>query len=484
MMSMMNNNVASATGPTPGSIYFPTTSSRVTLTPGIVVGGTYQSPFTVQGWFYSGDTPGTDSGPVILSTDTSSATPAYAKALTINVTSTTQIVVDSNGATSRTFDLAQTLIANAWYYVAVSRDTSGFLQVWLGKQGDASAAASTSGRFDCNADTSGWALTGLSNCIGAFVPAGRYSANDYISGIRVTNTNLFTTTDATIPMPTQTFGGVTGILFLQSPTGLSDLTGNQTLTSVGSAAYSAIGPSIAIQTYTPVYTSLAGSLQFNGSTQFLSLSPGFALGTGAYTIEGWFYNNANYTAQRAFVAPQHPGGASGALSLFNIDAQSFTLDAYGGLGTRTYTFPNNTLQVNKWQYIILNRNSDQRETMWVGTFDNTSSHVTCSRATSCANGTSIVGGTQINTLNFAGVCNNIGKFYGGYWPGFITNFRATVGMAVYNSTSSTVTAPSAPLSKWTDTKYLMLGASVTTDTSGVQTVTNNNTVTQTATKPF
>jgi hypothetical protein len=232
------------------------------------------------------------------------------------------------------------------------------------------------------------------------------------------------------------------------------------------------------------YTPLAGSLEFNGSSQFLSLVPGFALSTGAYTIEGWFYNNANYTAQRALVAPQHPSGAAGALSLFTTDAQSFTLDSYGGLGVRTYTFPSNTLQVNQWQYIILNRNSDQRETMWVGTFVNTSSLVTCSRATSCANGSSIVGGTQINNLNYSGVCNNIGKFYGGYWPGFITNLRATVGTAVYNSTSATVTAPSAPLTVVANTQYLMLGATVTTDSAGVQTVTNNNTVTQTATKPF
>jgi hypothetical protein len=123
--------------------------------------------------------------------------------------------------------------------------------------------------------------------------------------------------------------------------------------------------------------------------------------------------------------------------------------------------------------------------MWVGTFVNTSSLVICSRATSCANGSSIVGGTQINTLNYSGVCNNIGKFYSGYWPGFITNLRATVGTAVYDSNSSTVTAPIAPLTSLANTKYLMLGAAVTTDTSGVQTVTNNNTVTQTSvTKPF
>jgi hypothetical protein len=234
----------------------------------------------------------------------------------------------------------------------------------------------------------------------------------------------------------------------------------------------------------PLYDPLAGSLQFNGSSQFLSLAPGFALSTGAYTIEGWFYNNVNYTAQRALVAPQHPSGATNALSLFTVDAQSFSLDAYGGGGVRGYNFPSNTLQVNKWHYIILNRNSDQRETMWVGTFVDNNSLVTCNRATSATGGSSISGGTQINNLNYSGVCNNIGKFYGGYWPGFITNLRATVGTAVYDSTSSTVTAPTAPLPSLANTRYLMLGAAVTTDSSGTQTVTNNGTVTQSATTPF
>jgi hypothetical protein len=229
------------------------------------------------------------------------------------------------------------------------------------------------------------------------------------------------------------------------------------------------------------YTPLAGSLQFNGSTQYLSMSPGFALGTGAYTIEGWFYNNTNYTSQRALVATDQ----SGALSLFSTDAQSFTLDKYGGGGARTYTFPASTLQINKWQYIILNRNAGtQVETMWVGTFVNTSSYVTCSRATSAAGGTSVSGGTQVNNLDYTGVCNWIGRFYGGYWAGFITNLRATVGTAVYNSTSSTVTAPTDPLTSLANTKYLMLGANVTLDTSSTQTVTNNGTVTQSATVPF
>ena len=230
------------------------------------------------------------------------------------------------------------------------------------------------------------------------------------------------------------------------------------------------------------YTTLAGSLQFNpASARYLSLSPGTALSTDAYTIEGWFYNNLDYASQRALVATDQ----TGALSLFSTDAQSFTLDKYGGGGARTYTFPSNTLQVNQWQYIILNRNAGtQVETMWVGTFVNTSAYVTCNRATSAAGGTSISGGTQVNNLDYTGVCNWIGRFYGGYWPGFITNLRITVGSAVYDSTSSTIVAPSAPLTSLANTKYLMLGAAVTTDTSGTQTVTNNNSVAQTSTVPF
>jgi hypothetical protein len=242
-----------------------------------------------------------------------------------------------------------------------------------------------------------------------------------------------------------------------------------------------IGGGITVAAAPSLYTPLAGSLQFNGSSQYLSMSPGFALGSGAYTIEGWFYNNSSYATQKGLVATDQ----SAALSLFNNDAQSFTLDKYGGLGARTYTFPNNTLQVNQWQYIILNRNaSTQVETMWVGTFVDTSSLVTCSRATAAAGGSGISGGTQVNNLDYTGVCNWIGRFYGGYWPGFITNLRATVGAAVYDSNSATVTAPAAPLTSGANTKYLMLGAAVTTDTSGTQTVTNNGTVTQTATVPF
>ena len=228
---------------TSGSIFIPGTTSRVTLTPGIVVGGTTTTPFTVEGWFYSTVTPGTNSGPVLLSTDTGSGTPSYAKALTINVSTPTQIIVDSNGAAQQTFDFAETMLVNTWYYVAVTRDSSGYIQAWLGKDGDANATVSTTARLDTSSNAA-WELTGLSNTIGAFVPAGRYTTG-YISNLRVDSTGLYATTAATIPVPTEPFEELAGTVFLQNDDTLTDQTGTQTLAAVGSAAGNALNPFVA-----------------------------------------------------------------------------------------------------------------------------------------------------------------------------------------------------------------------------------------------
>ena len=225
---------------TSGSLFIPDTSSRVTLSPGIVVGSTTTTPFTVEGWFYSTVAPGTNSGPVLLSTTTSSATPAYYKALTVNIVSNTQVVVDSNGAAATTFDFAETMLANTWYYLAVTRDTSGYIQVWLGKDGDASATASTTGRFDSTVSAN-WNLTGISDCIGTFVPANRFTTG-YISNLRVDSTGLYDTTAATITVPTAPFEEIAGTVFLQNDATLTDQTGNQTLSAVGTAAGNALNP--------------------------------------------------------------------------------------------------------------------------------------------------------------------------------------------------------------------------------------------------
>ena len=239
-----------------------------------------------------------------------------------------------------------------------------------------------------------------------------------------------------------------------------------------------IGGGISIAAETPLYTTLAGSLLFNGSTQYLTASPGMTLGSGAFTIEGWFYNTGNFT-QRPMIGTDQSLG----LSAYISDAQTMSMDRYGGGYGPFYGFGAGTFKTNEWQYIVMNRNASLLETMWVGTFVDSNTLVTCARATSCGGGAGVSGGTQTESQNW-GNTNWVGAYYGGKWVGNITNYRVTIGAAVYDSNNSTITAPSAPLTSDANTKYLMLGAAVTTDTSATQTVTNVGTVTQTATKPF
>jgi hypothetical protein len=231
-----------------------------------------------------------------------------------------------------------------------------------------------------------------------------------------------------------------------------------------------------------LYTPLAGSLSFNGTSQYLGIDPGVTPAAGAFTIEGWFYNNSvsDPFVNKGLIGTDQSVG----LSLFPTYYDTITLDRNGGGYQLTYTWSSPVLQTNKWQYIVLNRNaSTDLETMWVGTFVDNYSTVTCARATGAAGGGSPSGGTQTDSQAW-GNSNWVGRFYGGYFPGYITNFRVTIGAAVYDSNNSTITAPVAPLTSGANTEYLMLGAVVTTDTSGTQTVTNNGTITQTATKPF
>ena len=252
--------------------------------------------------------------------------------------------------------------------------------------------------------------------------------------------------------------------------------------SVSIGAGWSIGPGVLLGGAGPpvdLYTPLAGSLSFNGSSQYLSMSPGMTPAAGAFTIEGWFYNTRGVTNKGLLATDQSVG-----MSLFTSDDATITLDRYGGGYQPSYTWPAATLQTNKWQYIVLNRNATTNlETMWIGTFVNNYATVTCARATGASGGGSPSGGTQTDSQSW-GNSNWAGRYYGGYFPGYITNFRATIGAAVYDSNSATITAPVAPLTAGANTEYLMLGAVVTTDTSGTQTVTNNGTVAQTGTKPF
>jgi len=216
------------------------------------------------------------------------------------------------------------------------------------------------------------------------------------------------------------------------------------------------------QTPSPTpYTTLAGSLLFNGSNQSLGISPGVTFGAGAFTLEGWFYNNSLFTNKGIVGSPVT--SPTGCLNLYFANGTTITSDRNGGGGSFSYTM-GSTITANQWHYLIYNRNADGTTAVYID-------GVRCTA-------------TSLDTLNYTTATDTIGRFYGGYWPGYWTNMRMTIGTAVYNSNLTTQSTPRGPLTSLANTQYLMLGAVVTTDSSGTQTVTNNNGVTQTSVEPF
>jgi hypothetical protein len=265
--------------------------------------------------------------------------------------------------------------------------------------------------------------------------------------VTTTNTNTPTVT------PTNT----------QTPTVTATVTQTTTRTPTPTRTSTTPTPT-ATPTLTPSPTpfqTLAGSLLFNGSNQSLGLSPGVTFGAGTFTLEGWFYNTSNFNSKGIIGSPVT--SPTGCMNLYFSNNTTIVSDKNGGGGSFSYTTAS-AISTNAWHYLIYNRNAD-------GT---TAVYIDGVRA----------GGTQSDTLNYNTATDTIGRYYGGYWPGYWTNMRITIGTAVYNSSLTTQATPRGPLTSLANTKYLMLGAVVTTDSSGTQTVTNNNGVTQTSTEPF
>ena len=272
-----------------------------------------------------------------------------------------------------------------------------------------------------------------------------------------------TPTNTETPTPTQTTTPTVTPTNTTTPT--ITPTNTQTPTKTPTPTPSSVTPTpTPTQTVTPSstpYQTLAGSLLFNGSNQSLGLSPGVTFGAGTFTLEGWFYNTSDFTNRGIIGSPV--SSPTGCMNLYFANNTTITSDRNGGGGSFSYTMAT-SISINQWHYLIYNRNADGTTAVYID-------GVRCTA-------------TSVDTLNYTTATDTIGRYYGGYWPGYWTNMRMTIGTAVYNSSLTTQVNPRGPLTSLGNTKYLMLGAVVTTDSSGIQTVTNSNGVTQTSVKPF
>lgn len=265
-----------------------------------------------------------------------------------------------------------------------------------------------------------------------------------------------------------------------SPVTITGLTSNTTY-SVVIKAVNSVGDGASSAALSVKTSTLPGSLLFNGTSRELALNPGASMGTGAYTVECWFYNNSGWATSAPFSALLgHDPSAytnqdvAGGLAIHFLDSKTVRTDWRGGGWQPSYSFTND-ITLNAWHHFVLVRDGSQVETVFIDG----------EKASSCAGGTNVNGGEQTNTKDYNGYSVEIGHFYQGYWSGYLTNFRIVVGSAVYDPTASSITVPTAALENVEGTQYLMVGDSITGDGSSTQTVTNIGGVTLSTTMvPF
>jgi hypothetical protein len=207
-----------------------------------------------------------------------------------------------------------------------------------------------------------------------------------------------------------------------------------------------------------------GSIQFSGSN-WLSMTPGVTIGSGAYTVECFVYfQSANLPG--VILSSLTPGNSG--FSLLISDATTIHIDQ-DGVAANNYTVP--TMADNTWHHIAVTRNSIGEESVFV-------------------DGVQSSTGVTTTNYNFSGASAAVGKFNeGGQWwyTGSTAQIRAVVGNNVYDPNAATITVPINPLTDVSGTELLLLAADsagLLTDSSGTQTLTNNNSVAWSSATPL
>jgi hypothetical protein len=332
-----------------------------------------------------------------------------------------------------------TQVVNTWYHVALTRQ-------------------SNSTKLFINGAQSGATVTDSTNYTSAFVwfgaNAGGGSAyfNGFLSNARaVKGTAVYT---ANFTPPTAPLTAITNTSLLITGTG-QGMFNNATFVDQGPNALTVTA------TGAPVYSGLspfgntyAGSVLFNGTSQYLSApdNAAFTLGSGNFTVETWIYNGT--TGARQVICGQiDSGGTIASLSFYleKTAANKFLAGVASGGTSYTATSTAN-LPLNQWTHLAFVRNGNTGTLYINGTAD----------------GTVNLTGVTVNDSTNAFSIGRLGEFASLYFPGYISNLRITKGTAVY---TANFTPSTTPLTAITNTSLLVRG-----DTGAFYDLSNNGVV--------
>ena len=363
-------------------------------------------------------------------------------------------VYNANGSGGQGF--TWTFPTNAWAHVALCIQ-SGWLGGWLNGVSAGSPIIRTAGSLSSTTISLGRRYT--SDIISLI---GYISNLRFVAGLAVYNTGTsFTrpTGPLTATQSANPFGGSntqaitastsTKLLTLlsTSATNIVDYSTNTSVItmSTGSVSLSTLDPFSAYTSTnfhslyfggngsiapSPALSYAAGSLLFNGTTQYLSATKTGGWLSSDHTVEAWIYLNA-YTSPVACIAGESNGSTVDAWEWY-VTASVIAI-AYRLSGTLTTISASTTFSLSTWYHVAFSRSGTT-----VRLFVN---------GVQVSSGT-ITSWTPQNILSIGYLESSFPYRFNGY----ITNFRMVNGTAVYTSNFT----PLLPLSNITNTTILLL----------------------------
>jgi hypothetical protein len=396
------------------------------------------SPFTIEGWVYL---------------NSLSTTAFFINKRSYNGTGTGTWTIYITTAGAVTFaelqtptDLittaSSTIVINTWYHIAVTRDASNILRIFVNGVSVGTTAPTNSFNYS---DTN-YILIGRDNSAAAL------KLNGYVSNIRLLiGTALYTSafTPSTTPL---TPIANTRLLTCQSNNFVDNSANNCTLTISGSPQVQALSPFGSVSESTP----LTYSTYFNGSTDYLTVphNVGLNLSSGDFTIEAWVYRiDISGNTPIIFGKDGVSGSTYPSYMLYlNYPSSAFRLNFQVGNGNSSSIFQTLTSSVdfpmNQWVHVAATRSGST-----LNLYQNGVNVATATQSITTVDGAKplLIGYQTSAASNFT-------------WTGYISNVRIVKGSAIYTGNFTPSTTPLA----------LSQGSSANTAALGIP--TNGNSI--------
>ena len=237
------------------------------------------------------------------------------------------------------------------------------------------------------------------------------------------------------------FSGYSGV-------GGPGISGYSGATGTGTSGYSGVGgPGVSgysgvAGTYTKSY-----SAYFDGTGDYLTGTVASAqFGSGAFTVECWFYQTTTQAAGRIAANWDTSTGQRGSWEITVVGTTVYFEADSDGVNPALFT-AGGSFNTNAWNHIAAVRSGNNFAFF--------------------VNGTRVGSGTSASSLQLANTFSIGARYLSGSYQetflGWISNFRIVKGSAVYDPTQTTITVPTAPLTAVANTSLLTLNQDVFVD---------------------